>query len=248
VEQGALSVEFRKNATNYYGRTPQTILEERHKPFWKNATNHFGRTPQTILEEHHKLLKQVFSSFFRDPNRVSRIENRVPRIKENWVSRIREIGSLQVHTGYLTFSLKKLIKVEKHHARPFLKAFRWQGRPRRPAFTEGSISSVRTNLRLFPITIFTLQTYNHRNGRTSKRTKLQTPLTHIFFFNFSSKYFLFTGRNCFFHVERTTRNKNPNKLRRKLHKNQTRFSVEKLLIKTLSLIYFIFLQESRCSA
>jgi len=30
---------------------------------------------------------------------------RVPRI-ENWVPRIREIGSLQVHTGYLTLSLK----------------------------------------------------------------------------------------------------------------------------------------------
>ena len=36
---------------------------------------------------------------FRDPIRVSRIENRVPRN--------REIGSPQVHTGYLTFSFKK---------------------------------------------------------------------------------------------------------------------------------------------
>ena len=33
--------------------------------------------------------------------------HRVPRIRENRVPRIREIGSLQVHTGYLTFSLKK---------------------------------------------------------------------------------------------------------------------------------------------
>jgi len=32
---------------------------------------------------------------------VPSIENRVPRI--------REIGSLQIHTGYLTFSLKKAL-------------------------------------------------------------------------------------------------------------------------------------------
>ena len=34
---------------------------------------------------------------------------RVPKIRENRVPRIREIGSLQVHydSGYLTFSLKK---------------------------------------------------------------------------------------------------------------------------------------------
>jgi len=34
-------------------------------------------------------------------DRVSRIRenyHRVPRIRENWVSKIREIGSLQVHT------------------------------------------------------------------------------------------------------------------------------------------------------
>jgi len=33
------------------------------------------------------------------------------RISENWVPKIREIGSLQVHKGYLTFSLKKLVFV-----------------------------------------------------------------------------------------------------------------------------------------
>jgi len=54
---------------------------------------------------------------FRDPIRVPRIENRVPRIsenchrvpgiRENRVPRIREIGYLQIHTGYLTFSFKK---------------------------------------------------------------------------------------------------------------------------------------------
>jgi len=54
---------------------------------------------------------------FRDPIRVLRILNRVPRIREiyhrvskireNRVPRIREIGSLHIHTGSLTLSLKK---------------------------------------------------------------------------------------------------------------------------------------------
>jgi len=58
-----------------------------------------------------------FLTRFRDPIRVPRIEKGVPRIRENYhrvsriresrVPRIREIGSLQIHTGYLTFSLKK---------------------------------------------------------------------------------------------------------------------------------------------
>jgi len=45
-----------------------------------------------------------------DPIRVPRIRenyHRVPTIRENRISRIWEIGSLQVRTGYLTFSLKK---------------------------------------------------------------------------------------------------------------------------------------------
>jgi len=50
----------------------------------------------------------------RDPRienwvpRISEKYHRVPRIRENRVPRIREIASLQVHTGYLTFSLKKI--------------------------------------------------------------------------------------------------------------------------------------------
>jgi len=62
--------------------------------------------------------KPGFFRCFRDPIRVPRIEyrvsrigqnyHRVPRIPENRVPRIREIGSLQVHTEYLTFSLKNL--------------------------------------------------------------------------------------------------------------------------------------------
>jgi len=60
---------------------------------------------------------QVFFRCFRDSIRVPRIENRVlsisedyyrvPRIRGNGVPTIREIGSLQVQTGYLTFSLKQ---------------------------------------------------------------------------------------------------------------------------------------------
>jgi len=53
--------------------------------------------------------KQVFLRHFRDPILVPRFENWVPRISENYhqVPRLREIGSLQVHTGYLTFCFKK---------------------------------------------------------------------------------------------------------------------------------------------
>jgi len=40
-----------------------------------------------------------FLKRFRDPIWVPSISNRIPRI--------RQIGSLQIHTGYLTFSLKK---------------------------------------------------------------------------------------------------------------------------------------------
>ena len=48
-----------------------------------------------------------------DPVRVPRIENRAPRIRKNHhrVPRIREIGSIHVHIGYLTFSLKKKLLV-----------------------------------------------------------------------------------------------------------------------------------------
>ena len=46
---------------------------------------------------------QGFSRCFRDPIRV-------PRIREHyhWFPRIRAIGSLQVHTRFLTFSFKKV--------------------------------------------------------------------------------------------------------------------------------------------
>jgi len=73
-----------------------------------------------VLTSHHLCDLQAVGSFFwrfRDPIRVPRIENRVPRIRENChrvprirenrIPRIRQIVSLQIHTGYLTFSLKK---------------------------------------------------------------------------------------------------------------------------------------------
>jgi len=60
---------------------------------------------------------RFFLRRFRDPILVPRISNRVPRIRENYhrvpkirenrVPRIREIGSLQIQTGFLTISLKK---------------------------------------------------------------------------------------------------------------------------------------------
>jgi len=58
----------------------------------------------------HNNWKQGFLRRFRDPIRVPRIRenyHRVPKIRENRVPRIREIGSLQIQTGFLTFSLKK---------------------------------------------------------------------------------------------------------------------------------------------
>jgi len=51
-----------------------------------------------------------FLKVFRDPIRVHRVKNRVPKIRENYqrVPRIRKIRSVQVHTGYLT-SLKNCV-------------------------------------------------------------------------------------------------------------------------------------------
>jgi len=56
------------------------------------------------------LVYQFFLRRFRDPIRVPRLRenyHRVLKIRENWVPRIREIASLQIHTGFLRFSLKK---------------------------------------------------------------------------------------------------------------------------------------------
>jgi len=53
-------------------------------------------------------LNWVPSYVNRDP-RIKENYHRVPRIRENQVPRIREIGSLEVHTRCLTFSLKKTL-------------------------------------------------------------------------------------------------------------------------------------------
>jgi len=58
------------------------------------------------------VLNRFFFKCFWDPIRVPRIRenyHRVPGIRENRVPRIREIGSLNIHIGYLTFSLKKTL-------------------------------------------------------------------------------------------------------------------------------------------
>ena len=57
----------------------------------------------------YNIFANVFQRRFRDPNRVPRISNRVPRAREHYhrVPKIREIGSLQIHTGNLTIFFKK---------------------------------------------------------------------------------------------------------------------------------------------
>jgi len=72
----------------------------------------------SLYEEQNDIFTRFSLRRFRNPSRVPRISNRVPRIRENYhrvpnirenrVPKIREIGSLQIHTGYLTFSLEKL--------------------------------------------------------------------------------------------------------------------------------------------
>jgi len=64
---------------------------------------------------------RVFLRRFRDPIRIPKISNGVPRIRDNYhrvlkireirIPRIREIGSLQIHTGYLKFSLKRKLQL-----------------------------------------------------------------------------------------------------------------------------------------
>ena len=49
--------------------------------------------------------RQVFLRCFSDLIRVQRIDNQAPRIRQNQFPRITEIRFVQVHSGYLTFSL-----------------------------------------------------------------------------------------------------------------------------------------------
>jgi len=58
--------------------------------------------PQQTRRKTFSTIVACFLRCIRDPLRVSRISENYHR-----VLRINEIASLQVHTGYLTFSLKK---------------------------------------------------------------------------------------------------------------------------------------------
>jgi len=79
---------------------------------WKWMFAVFGR-----LQKFWMIFMRFFLGRFRDSIRVPRVSNRVPRIRENYhrvpkireylVPRITEIGSLQIHTAYLTFSFKE---------------------------------------------------------------------------------------------------------------------------------------------
>ena len=84
-------------------------------PFQKGATG-------AEVLYHNSIIGNFMQSFlkrFRDPIRVHRISkwvprirknyHRVPKIRENLVPRIREIGPLQIQTGFLTFSLKETL-------------------------------------------------------------------------------------------------------------------------------------------
>jgi len=94
------------------------------KPDWQGQDIYLKNRIKTSWVSAAFQKEELFSTFrvflrrFRDPIRVPRISNRVSRIRENYhqvpkirenrVPRIREIGSLQIHTGYLAFSLKIL--------------------------------------------------------------------------------------------------------------------------------------------
>jgi len=84
-------------------------LDKDIKPFGTVKRQHLQPHKNSFIVSLKTCLKQVFWRCFRDPIQVPRIENGVPRIRENyhWVPRIREIRSLNIHIRYLTFSLKK---------------------------------------------------------------------------------------------------------------------------------------------
>ena len=76
----------------------------------KNYPIFFGMQKHKCSSGTRNFIINSFLRCFRDPIRVPRIRQnyyRAPRMKQNWVPRIREIGSLQVHTGYLTVFLRK---------------------------------------------------------------------------------------------------------------------------------------------
>jgi len=76
---------------------------------------------------------RFFLRCFRNPIRV-------PRISENYhrVPRIREIGSLHVHTGYLPFSLKKTCTFCPNVFKQKLVRKKWNGIRKRRSWTMSS--------------------------------------------------------------------------------------------------------------
>jgi len=90
-----------------------------------NCPPKFSKT--CLVVRYNAKVKAGFLRRFRDPIRVPRISNRVPRIRENYdrvpkirenrIPRIREIGSLQIHAGYQTFALKKNLAEVYHYDR-----------------------------------------------------------------------------------------------------------------------------------
>jgi len=98
---------FSKWANMWKLRTWYSELPETRSSFfgfkkWITQSETFRRGSQPFILQFVEVfftLRDVFLGRFRGPIRVPRISNQVPRISE--------IGSLQIHTGYLTFSLKK---------------------------------------------------------------------------------------------------------------------------------------------
>jgi len=84
------------NTTDNRSTNHQHFSTECPSPTWSSKTSQASFIPD------QECCSSGFLRCFRDPIRV-------PRMSENYHRgpRIREIRSLQVHTGYLTFSLKK---------------------------------------------------------------------------------------------------------------------------------------------
>jgi len=95
----AFEVSLQKSTINYQAHN-LFAPQQGPKSFLRGAE---------IVSAMSNSFKQVVLRRFRDPVRVPRIRenyHRVPTVRENRVPRIREIGSLQIHNGHLTFSLK----------------------------------------------------------------------------------------------------------------------------------------------
>jgi len=93
------------------------LVQMRTLQSWNNSPKHEKQFYSIWYFKHATSAKCIIQAgifkAFRDPIRVPRISNRIPKIRKNRVARFIEIGSLQNQTGFLTFSLKKTcIKVK----------------------------------------------------------------------------------------------------------------------------------------